>query len=293
MDRRAAACVGESVRLPRSRGDGPPHPRVLIPRPRAAPLTRGWTVSRIAPLARVLGCPAHAGMDPSTGRCRRCNPWLPRSRGDGPQVKDHLLASGMAAPLTRGWTLEGCADVLRRRGCPAHAGMDPTARCRAAGARWLPRSRGDGPYYAGTYGRVAQAAPLTRGWTRRQDGAVHQQLGCPAHAGMDPRPTVRLTHSGWLPRSRGNGPSVPAREATAGTAAPAERRRRPRCRTPAGRLGAGATAVAQGPWLSKAAPPEHGHTIETPGNSVVGQGGDIGVPRPGGYCRSVLAPECR
>ena len=207
MDRLIGKPAARVDRLPRSRGDGPPARNAWCAQPSAAPLTRGWTPLRAArPLPRP-GCPAHAGMDPRSGS--RSDRWtrLPRSRGDGPRYARRGSGSSPAAPLTRGWTRAGGYAQTHDDGCPAHAGMDPPDRRGSRRASWLPRSRGDGPRFPGAQLSGSTAAPLTRGWTLRR--AKHSELrqGCPAHAGMDPRPAVVAPAVGGLPRSRGDGPS--------------------------------------------------------------------------------------
>ena len=111
--------------LPRSRGDGPccdggsRHERA------APPLTRGWTPDAVEPVHDAAGSPAHAGMDPGSGCSRRCGRWLPRSRGDGPDLGLIACRRTVAPPLTRGWTLRVERLPAPHLGSPAHAGMDP------------------------------------------------------------------------------------------------------------------------------------------------------------------------
>ncbi len=102
MDPPHGLVLGDLVRLPRSRGDGPHKPAAVDlcrrappdgpggrptakPPPTAPPLTRGWT--RRCRLGRGRGCgsPAHAGMDPILAALRAGEKRLPRSRGDGPR----------------------------------------------------------------------------------------------------------------------------------------------------------------------------------------------------------------
>ena len=132
-------------RLPRSRGDGPPRVLARQESSAAAPLTRGWTRDVGDAQEHVRGCPAHAGMDRREVRRRRRDVRLPRSRGDGPRDPLGAGQQPRAAPLTRGWTPpQGPLDASAH-GCPAHAGMDPQLITSWTRARWLPRSRGDGP----------------------------------------------------------------------------------------------------------------------------------------------------
>ena len=111
--------------------------------------------------------------------------------------------------------------------------MDPSHRhARGAGLAWLPRTRGDGPFFVGrtrsprrwlprTRGdgpprrrrrsggqRDARppASPHTRGWTRELSGVDPDRFGFPAHAGMDPRHALQPVNGPRLPRTRGDGP---------------------------------------------------------------------------------------
>ena len=49
------------------------------------------------------------------------------------------------APPTRGWTQALALGCRRFFGCPAYAGMDPSAKTRRIAHDGLPRLRGDGP----------------------------------------------------------------------------------------------------------------------------------------------------
>ena len=111
-----------------------------------------------------------------------------------------------AAPLTRGWTPPSQCHRVGHAGCPAHAGMDPMMSFVVQGLNRLPRSRGDGPWETQRDVVLAEAAPLTRGWTLLHLDARELPQGCPAHAGMDPARSRRLSGSWRLPRSRGDGP---------------------------------------------------------------------------------------
>ena len=71
---------------------------------------------------------------------------------------------------------------------------------------WLPRLRGDGPYFTRAVNNMASAAPPTRGWTRTVSPMARAPSGCPAYAGMDPIPRHHQTCLVRLPRLRGDGP---------------------------------------------------------------------------------------
>ena len=202
--RRSAA----SARLPRTRGDGPCARTSASSRSQASPHTRGWTPATRIAAFRPLGFPAHAGMDPPTAAARRGPRRLPRTRGDGPAMSTTTALRGSASPHTRGWTLERPRDALRIRGFPAHAGMDPAARPTCAPWRRLPRTRGDGPRSDVPRRVVGVASPHTRGWTVGRAAGDAVLEGFPAHAGMDLVARAYGSAGLWLPRTRGDGPSV-------------------------------------------------------------------------------------
>ena len=168
MDLRIERHDGRRRRLPRTRGDGPWIPAMTTRTASAPPHTRGWTWVGIGPQGPAGGSPAHAGMDLAAGRRAEPEYRLPRTRGDGPDRRSVMALLAMAPPHTRGWTQDGRSRPDRVGGSPAHAGMDPPSLPVTSRRRWLPRTRGDGPFA----GRVLG-----------MDSA-----GSPAHAGMDPTP---------------------------------------------------------------------------------------------------------
>ena len=84
--------------------------------------------------------------------------------------------------------------------------MDPSRAVEGYEIHRLPRSRGDGPHGTDRTAGPRRAPPLTRGWTRDKQRLSCRDRGSPAHAGMDPIEPRRLSVTGWLPRSRGDGP---------------------------------------------------------------------------------------
>ena len=176
----------------------------------APPPTRGWTPN-ILPERRIhYGSPAHAGMDPCWYRSMSTPSWLPRPRGDGPDIRGLDGFIPLAPPPTRGWT-QG-QDLSRRstRGSPAHAGMDPSYEQHPFLHRRLPRPRGDGPGPRPSSRPRSRAPPPTRGWTVGIVYLTVDSSGSPAHAGMDPTPFGIGGDSVWLPRPRGDGPGRPS-----------------------------------------------------------------------------------
>ena len=227
-------------RLPRTRGDGPQRRTHAVPPRQVAPHTRGWALPEPSPRCVRRGCPAHAGMGPRLGTGMTSQRRLPRTRGDGPLSTATSLGSAWVAPHTRGWARRRARQRHGRDGCPAHAGMGPTASKHRNALRRLPRTRGDGPQEEAIEACVKLVAPHTRGWALRlpDDSATH--VGCPAHAGMGPRPGPSLSsklgcpaHAGigpacawkWrfiqrLPRTRGDRPNTPKHYSRAPAVAP-------------------------------------------------------------------------
>ena len=186
MDPARAAPATCAVRLPRTRGDGPPAPRAQARQRLASPHTRGWTPGR--PVRRLGrgGFPAHAGMDPNNGPDGESDRGLPRTRGDGPSARPPRGSAPRASPHTRGWTRQGRAAQRRRVGFPAHAGMDRRSPAAQPGSQRLPRTRGDGPGTTRWPPPPPLASPHTRGWTLDLRPRPGRGPGFPAHAGMDP-----------------------------------------------------------------------------------------------------------
>ena len=211
--------------LPRTRGDGP----CLAPSPStsrgAPPHTRGPFISR----PMTAGSPAHAGMDLHVTREPTESDRLPRTRGDGPgvpQAPPHTRGwtrgchpsgpsrSGKSAPTaapphTRGWTrltLEHAS--VAENGAPPHTrGWTRALPGSNRRSPRLPRTRGDGPTPAWRALALEVAPPHTRGWTLLLMAAAGQDLGSPAHAGMDPRSHPGRSGLLRLPRTRGDGPA--------------------------------------------------------------------------------------
>ena len=164
-------------------------PRALRARSRIAavsPHTRGWTLDHDRGELPGGGFPAHAGMDPRPATRPPCSRRFPRTRGDGPCPPRGHAELGEVSPHTRGWTEAPHHPRPRRRGFPAHAGMDlgRAASCPASrrfprtrgdgppvqeGALYLlrvPRTRGDGPVSGAKSAPRPVVSPHTRGWTR-------------------------------------------------------------------------------------------------------------------------------
>ncbi len=203
--------------LPRTRGDRPILDALFSSLRVAPPHTRGSTRARGGDAYTTAGSPAHAGIDPRTGPLRRSRPWLPRTRGDRPDLDGLLCNAWRAPPHTRGSTPRGGAMTRAPLGSPAHAGIDrgcgpsPWRRSR------LPRTRGDRPARSPITSMTTWAPPHTRGSTRRDAHGQGIGRGSPAHAGIDPAPRRTAPKGAWLPRTRGDRPRViPARGGTGG-----------------------------------------------------------------------------
>ena len=110
----------------------------------------------------------------------------------------------MAAPPTRGWTLNDVEGAQDGAGCPAYAGMDPKEAICQGREDGLPRLRGDGPEPLSPLYLLYKAAPPTRGWTRIGGGSLLRLDGCPAYAGMDPVGDLMASVLRWAaPPTRG------------------------------------------------------------------------------------------
>ena len=209
MDPCMCSCRRRTAWFPRTRGDGPgstgarealaavsPHtrgwtrdgPGRLTTQPpvgAVSPHTRGWTPLHVDVPRADAGFPAHAGMDPAYGANGRGRDGFPRTRGDGPQCFELNTGARKVSPHTRGWTQLVLSGHPRLAGFPAHAGMDPrglTWPCMRCG---FPRTRGDGPRCHFAAVSSSRVSPHTRGWTPVSVRVQPQQLGFPAHAGMD------------------------------------------------------------------------------------------------------------
>ena len=192
--------------FPRTRGDGPVSTAVTTPAPWVSPHTRGWTLCSPSPSCTVSGFPAHAGMDPPRPTPGRPAPRFPRTRGDGPPSRSNNARSSAVSPHTRGWTRWRHVTTTRRRGFPAHAGMDRTGGAGPVGRRGFPRTRGDGPSAASALAARMRVSPHTRGWTRSVQRLEAVQRGFPAHAGMDHAHAGGHLPGAGFPRTRGDGP---------------------------------------------------------------------------------------
>ncbi len=131
---------------------------------------------------------------------------LPRTRGDGPSAGTPVRGSGGASPHTRGWTRQVARLDELHQGFPAHAGMDPARESRRSERTRLPRTRGDGPATTPSGSDLPAASPHTRGWTLLTGAFDDDDVGFPAHAGMDPTAITGVRYAPGLPRTRGDGP---------------------------------------------------------------------------------------
>jgi len=104
MDLIASVQWTPRLRLPRTRGDGPPGVCGCCGGARAPPHPRGWTRPADPGARPAAGSPAPAGMDPQGGTTLTVVARLPRTRGDGPvpALLDH--GPSAAPPHPRGWT---------------------------------------------------------------------------------------------------------------------------------------------------------------------------------------------
>ncbi len=110
--------------LPRIRGDRPlpdsPEIRFLM----ATPHTRGSTRSCVQVKKDSKGYPAYAGIDLRWCHSSSGARWLPRIRGDRPNLPAILMAGQLATPHTRGSTSGAARVPAIQTGYPAYAGID-------------------------------------------------------------------------------------------------------------------------------------------------------------------------
>ena len=206
MDPRVAGTMTCHPRIPRARGDGPPHGCSAVGGRGDSPRSRGWTAYAPAPAGPLCGFPALAGMDPRGVRSCRRSRRIPRARGDGPgpgrRVHVHLVDS----PRSRGWTPAYLAAVGRDLGFPALAGMDPQSAAAVSGRPRIPRARGDGPVPSRIHSGPKRDSPRSRGWTLLFRDGDPRTDGFPALAGMDPNRGRSWPPRNRIPRARGDGP---------------------------------------------------------------------------------------
>ncbi len=133
----------------------------------AAPRTRRSTRLAVVHVDVLVGCSAHAEIDPWRSRVRPAPRRLLRARGDRPALYSALMDLAEAAPRTRRSTRPVQSPLRRALGCSAHAEIDPREAAQAARRSRLLRARGDRPLV--TSGAVAglTAAPRTRRSTPR------------------------------------------------------------------------------------------------------------------------------
>ena len=199
---------------PRARGDGPLSGGANHTRRDCSPRTRGWSLPPGDPRGQQTLLPAHAGMVPSVS-CSWTPPVAaPRARGDGPGDGGPARAPHGCSPRPQGWSHQLAGGVQRVGLLPAHAGMVPPPTP-ATRARWTaPRARGDGPCWRRVRTWCLPYSPRTRGWSHLGHRNAGPGALLPAHAGMVPLWTARMTATLSAPRARGDGPHpavLPAR----------------------------------------------------------------------------------
>ena len=94
----------ESIRIPRTRGDGPRSRRSSSWRSVYPPHARGWTHNVTIGRARNTVSPARAGMDPARRSSAAPCSGIPRTRGDGPLAMFVKPPVAKYPPHARGWT---------------------------------------------------------------------------------------------------------------------------------------------------------------------------------------------
>ncbi len=163
MDRSGSRTRRMGSWLPRRRGDGPLDEEAMLAFGGAPPQARGWTLELVDCPHCHGGSPAGAGMDRRTSVPDAGRRWLPRRRGDGPEISAGDEIRVEAPPQARGWTL--CVDLRPEvhPGSPAGAGMDPSVLFGRLDLAGLPRRRGDGPLRLTQQSRYGAAPPVNGG----------------------------------------------------------------------------------------------------------------------------------
>ena len=174
---------------PRTRGDGPTTEGCHCCSVSCSPHARGW--SRVGVDAGGFGdlLPARAGMVPSLPGSSPRSPTAPRTRGDGPYVRELVDAGHFCSPHARVW--------------PHRSGV----------GRLLPDllpARGDGPDRQLVARRRRLCSPPARGWSRAADPEVAARCLLPARVrgwSRVRRHPVRRTHllparAGMVPTTR-------------------------------------------------------------------------------------------
>ncbi len=129
-------------------------------------------------------------MVPVPGLVTVVAPTAPRTRGDGPTIIACRPVGTVCSPHPRGWSLGRAVAWLG--GCAA------------------PRTRGDGPDLGVQMCPETACSPHPRGWSRGGPPPDRRRHLLPAPAGMVPRFRTRHSNSTAAPRTRGDGPEVPA-----------------------------------------------------------------------------------
>ena len=145
MDPGRCLFVGDFVRFPRTRGDGPLrvwHREVDSTFP---PHSRGWTLAPEADRLADTVSPALAGMDRMMTPPAYASRSFPRTRGDGPTTGPSARRAIRFPPHSRGWTPARASTTSSTRVSPALAGMDLAEPIQDMIATGFPRTRGDGP----------------------------------------------------------------------------------------------------------------------------------------------------
>ena len=206
---------------PRARGDGPGVIATQARDPQCSPRTRGWSPVATASGHRCKVLPAHAGMVPGKPEAWQRGAGAPRARGDGPRHDGPAVGVRGCSPRTRGWSLSDLRDSGSIEVLPAHAGMVPPYIRVSADIRSAPRARGDGPKGNKTPFQLLTCSPRTRGWSL-VTGQGDPLVGVlPAHAGMVPSASRRVSIAMSAPRARGDGPAPRSLQKRIGPVLPA------------------------------------------------------------------------
>ncbi len=186
IDPTPARRASTRARLLRARGDRPCSATGRRRSGSAAPRPRRSTRQGQGAPLRVVGCSAHAEIDPACSSPCACTCGLLRARGDRPYASQSRDPSFVAAPRTRRSTWPAPPTGSPIPGCSAHAEIDPCTSRAVETKSGLLRARGDRPYSDASASARKVAAPRTRRSTAVFSRLEDTSLGCSAHAEIDP-----------------------------------------------------------------------------------------------------------
>ena len=192
---------------PRSRGENPKLPGIIVPIWGSSPLTRGKHGGGHRAVQHDGLIPAHAGKTSFVFGVDAPPGAHPRSRGEnGTRHYQRAFRAG-SSPLTRGKPVELIGGGDDRGLIPAHAGKTGVIPANTVPDWAHPRSRGENNAQSVAAATGKGSSPLTRG--KRALWRTNEKYAglIPAHAGKTTRRPGRVEGRRAHPRSRGENTS--------------------------------------------------------------------------------------